>query len=397
MPRKAKLIKKRPAPYRAPRTRSSTANSKSASVLDAASGQASGPIVTAASAVITLSGASVTNDIYPGPVAPAAFPIFRLPRELRDLIYKYTNILPLHKLVAARLIVDEKFFFSRVARAKSSGVPFPSAWKRPSLLRVCRQMRHEVLDLFFIQKMVYFNDGYASEYPKNFDEGAWFRLAKVGKRASGPEIQPPRQMQSLWKDALSYLRHMHISIRQNAVTKPEWFSSAIKHSPRLSTVCFGIINRRRWDAEPLLDAYCAAFNKIESLHDLKLAYGFQKEDVGAISKKVSCSVQLLCICSLEDKRARLGKAPVTVLRDHGGSHPRSLILGCYFTTQLMKHEQLKEWWHIRGGSCTVRTAEYTSDGLRREGRLTLYCTEASRRLKEAYNGRITAKLERAVG
>ncbi|KAF4826902.1 hypothetical protein CGCTS75_v008729 [Colletotrichum tropicale] len=383
MPRKAKLIKKRPTPYRASRSRSSTTNSKSASVIDAASGLASGHIVAAASAVATPPDASATNDISPGPVAPAGFPIFRLPRELRDLIYNYTNILPLHKLVAARLIVDEKFFYSGVARAKSSGVPSSRAWNRPSLLRVCRQMRHEVLDLFFIQNMVYFNDGYTSEYPKNFDEGAWFRLAKVGKRASGPEIQPPRQMQSLWKDALSYLRHMHISIRQNAVTKPEWFSSAIKHSPRLSTVSFGIINRRRWDAEPLLDAYCAAFNKIESLHDLKLAYGFQKEDVEAISKKVSCSVQLLCICSLEDKRARLGKAPVTVLRDHSGSHPRSVILGCYFTTQLIKHEQLKKWWHIRGGSCTVRTVQCTSDGLRREGRLTLYCTEASRRLNEA--------------
>ncbi|KAF3810597.1 hypothetical protein GCG54_00013839 [Colletotrichum gloeosporioides] len=301
MPRKVKSVKKRPAPYRALRTRSSTANSKSASVIEAASGQTPEPIAAAASAVVTLPDASVTNDISPGPVAPAAFPIFRLPRELRDLIYEYTDILPQSRFLEARLLTGEKIFSSGVVRANSNGVPFSRAWNRPSLLRVCRQMRHEVLDLFFIQNMVYFDDGSASESHKDFEESAWFRLAKLGKRASGPEIQPPRQIQSLWKDALANLRRMHVRIRPDAVTKPEWFSSAIKHAPRLSIVSLGIIDRRQWDPEPLLDAYCAALNEIESLRELKLAYGFQKEDVEVISKKVSCSVKILCNCRLEEK------------------------------------------------------------------------------------------------
>ncbi|KAF0327868.1 hypothetical protein GQ607_004698 [Colletotrichum asianum] len=386
MPRKAKSIKKRPAPYRAPRTRSSTTNSKSASVIDAASGLASGHIVAAALAVATLPDASATSDIPPGPVAPAAFPIFRLPRELRDLIYEYTDMLPLGQFLGARLLRGEKVFnnIDHVRNPHNSNeVPFTSAWNRPSLLRICSQMRHEVLDLFFTGNLITFNDGSASPYHRYFEESAWFRLAKVGKRASGPEIQPPRQIQSLWKDALANLRRVHIRIRQGAVMKPEWFSSAMKHASRLSVVSLGIINRRGWNPELLLDAYCAAFNKIESLRELKLVFGFQQEDIEAMSKKVSCSVKTLCDCLLENKGGRVGETLVSALRDCDGSRPTDVILGCYFTTQLMKREILEKWWHARGGSFTVSTEEYTSDGLRRKRLVTMYCTEASRRLNEA--------------
>lgn len=379
MPRKAKSTKKRPAPYRAPRTRSSTANSKSASVIDVASGQASESSVAAGSAVVTLSDASLTNDIYPDPVAPSAFPIFRLPRELRDLIYEYTDILPLGIYLEARLLMRAKLVYE--PHPNLGAVPLPSVWNKPSLLRVCRQMRHEVLDLFFARNTVHFNDGVASESHKHYQESSWHLLSKVvGKRAIMPEVRPPRQIQSLWKDALSRLRRVHIRIRQDSDTKPEWFSSAIKHAPRLCFVSLGIIDRQQSDLEPVIDAYCAELNKIESLCEVHLSYGFQKEDVEAVSKKVSCPVQLMCNCRLDDKGGRSDETSVTV---PGHSCLTSVVLGCYFTSSPIKRDQLEIWWHVRGGSSTVIMAEGYTDGLHRERLSTLYCTEASRRLHEA--------------
>ncbi|KAF4893866.1 hypothetical protein CGCVW01_v014097 [Colletotrichum viniferum] len=380
MPRKTNTTKKRPAPYRAPRTRSSTANSKSASVLDVASVQASESTVAASgSTFVALSDASLTDDISLGPVAPSAFPIFRLPRELRDLIYEYADILPFGTHCEVRVLKGEFILYTRKRHGVEACVPFGHGLRKPSLLLVCSQMREEVLHLFFLRTCFQFNSGKTSKSHGKFVESAWFHFAKLGSRTRGPDIQPPRPIQSMWKDLLSRLRHISIDFCPDSVMKPEWFSSAMKYASQLSVITIGL---SPYLIGPPFSGYCAnfcaEFNKIESLQIVRLGRGFKKEDVKAISTRVKCSVQWVCFCDRrDDKGICLSYVrPEVSLPRADSIRQTSVLLGCYFTP---KYKNL--WppeWHVPGESFTCRHVMQShrrrfDEGVRQS---TFFCRQA---------------------
>ncbi|KAF9876857.1 hypothetical protein CkaCkLH20_05703 [Colletotrichum karsti] len=280
-----------------------------------------------------------------------------LPRELRDMIYEYTNLLPCKQLLRTQFSMpngNENKLWS--CEACDNLAPHCYCY-RPPLLLVCSQIRDEALDFLFARNLFQLPAdglGLLIQYLSN--------LAQIHRRIKGP-IRPPKDLRSLWAEFLGRVRYLCISLDKDLLDSPTLVSSALQNSPRLTEIVLS--KHHGLDAQRPLEGLLVELAKIPSLTSIKLAKGFEAGDDDVVSRITGLPAQLICWCNYGEP---WGPKLWNPLRSFSVGSISFAMLGCYITDNL--DGPMTEWHvphlakkHTRHWDNRIDPGHYTAQDL----------------------------------
>ncbi|KAF4879091.1 hypothetical protein CGCSCA1_v001581 [Colletotrichum siamense] len=207
--------------------------------------------------------------------------ILRLPRELRNMIYEYTDDFPRQKLLFV------KPFTTKETREKSEVCRLcykacqTCQCRRPGLLLVCRQIRDEILNYVFSMNMIH------------FDDDCWIKLARIHDDP-GIEYRSHPELRSLWARALNHAHSVSINLPRDKGSRLDAIMSTLPHMPNLRELFLNLPKRNnKW---AWLGDFYQLLDTIQTLRHVKLGKGFDEQLGQALLDNVLCSAELACGC-----------------------------------------------------------------------------------------------------
>ncbi|KAI8266739.1 hypothetical protein K4K58_009247 [Colletotrichum sp. SAR11_239] len=260
--------------------------------------------------------------------------ILRLPRELRNMIYEYTDDFPRQKLLFVKpFTTNETRQKSKVCdRCKEASQICQC--NRPGLLLVCRQIRDEILNFVFSMNMIH------------FDDDCWIKLARIHDDP-GIEYRSHPELRSLWAQALDHAHFVSINLPRDNGTRLDAIMSVLRHMPNLNELFLNLPKRNnKW---AWLGDFYELLDSIKTLRHVVLGKGFDNELGQALLDNVLCSAELACGCPGAGKANHDldYKFPFTKteVQNEKCEWQAMAVLGC----------------HVRSGGLSIRLADTALD------------------------------------
>ncbi|KAF3810598.1 hypothetical protein GCG54_00013840 [Colletotrichum gloeosporioides] len=245
--------------------------------------------------------------------------VLRLPRELRNMIYEYTDDFPRQKVLFVKPFTTNETRQKLKICGRCKKACETCQCNRPGLLLVCRQIRDEILNYVFSMNMIH------------FDDECWIKLARIHDDP-GIEYRSHPELRSLWARALDHAHSVSINLPRDKGTRLKAIMSTLPHMPNLRELFLNLPKRNnKWE---WLGDFYQLLDGIETLRHVKLGKGFDEQLGQALLDNVLCSAELACGCPGVGKANRDldYKFPLieTELHRMGGWRPMAMaILGCH--------------------------------------------------------------------
>ncbi|KAJ3946455.1 hypothetical protein N0V92_013383 [Colletotrichum tropicale] len=283
--------------------------------------------------------------------------ILRLPRELRNMIYEYTDDFPRQKLLFVKPFTTNETRQKSKICGRCKKACETCQCNRPGLLLVCRQIRDEILNYIFSMNMIH------------FDDDCWIKLARIHDDP-GIEYRSHPELRSLWARALDHAHSVSINLPRDKGARLDAIMSTLSHMPNLRDLFLNLPKRNnKW---AWLGEFYVLLDSIKTLRHVVLGKGFDEQLGQALLDNVLCSAELACGCPGVEKANRDldYKFPLeTEQRDYLGrwTMMAMAVLGCHVTdlgrTTDWLHErgtishtgaQWLPWHKVRGCQCVFR-------------------------------------------
>ncbi|KAI8274516.1 hypothetical protein K4K59_010476 [Colletotrichum sp. SAR11_240] len=207
--------------------------------------------------------------------------ILRLPRELRNMIYEYTDDFPRQKLLFVKPFTTNETRQKSKICGRCKKACETCQCSRPGLLLVCRQFRDEILNYVFSMNMIH------------FDDDCWIKLARIHDDP-GIEYRSHPELRSLWAQALDHAHFVSINLPRDKGTRLDAIMSVLRHMPNLNELFLNLPKRNnKW---AWLGDFYVLLDSIKTLRHVVLGKGFDNELGQALLDNVLCSAELACGC-----------------------------------------------------------------------------------------------------